>query len=160
MSTRKRCHNRNKSCLKTATRLFCYDWGWGIRIMAKLSHGVRRRVFTCALAYALAIQGFIFAFEIGSSAFAADGTASAGFELCTHNGASSTAPAVPVQGPLGNIHCVFCVAGAVFLNSPPPSPPPPRQLTFTYVGWPLAAVHLAAILVVESAWPRGPPVAA
>jgi hypothetical protein len=132
----------------------------GHRIMAKLSYGLRRRVFTCALAYALAIQGFIFALQIGSSAFAAEGPSSAGFELCVHDGASSTAPGVPPQGPLGNIHCVFCVAGAVFLNSPPPTQPPSRQLVFTHVAWRNAPVHLPAIFIVESAWPRGPPIAA
>ena len=128
--------------------------------MAKVSQGLRRRVFTCALAYALAVQGFIFALQIGSSAFAADGTAWAGFELCTHNGVSSTSPEAPVQSPLGNIHCVFCVAGAVFLNSPPPSPPPSRLLVFTDVDWSLPRLRLVAIPAVESAWPRGPPVAA
>lgn len=128
--------------------------------MARLSYRLRRRVFTCALAYALAVQGFIFALQIGSSAFAADGAAWAGFELCTHDGASSAAPAVPSQDPLGNIHCVFCVAGAVFLNSPPPSPPPSRLLVFTDVDWSLPRLRLVAIPVVESAWPRGPPVVA
>lgn len=142
------------------TRAYFAKLGMGHRIMAKLSHGFRRRVFTCALAYALAIQGFIFALQIGGSAFAADSTAWAGFELCTRNGVSSTPPSLPVQDPLGNIHCVFCIAGAFFLNSPPPSPPPSRELAFTHVGWRLAPVHLAAIFIVESAWPRGPPAAA
>jgi len=128
--------------------------------MAKLSHGVWRRVLTCGLAYALALQGFIFALDIGSSAFAADGTAWAGFELCTHGGAAPAGPDAPSQGPLGNVHCVFCVAGAVFLNCPPPCTLLCRKLVFTEAAWPLAATDLVAFFVVESAWPRGPPAAA
>jgi len=128
--------------------------------MAKFAHSGWRRVLAGVLAYALVLQGFIVAFDIGRPASAApNGVAWAGFELCSHN-ADSALPGVPAQGPIGNIHCVFCVAGAVFLNCLPPSTPQYSKATFTDAVWHLTTPRLATLVVTESAWPRGPPTAA
>ncbi len=112
------------------------------------------------LAYALAAQGFVFAFDIGGAANAAEtGTAWAGFELCSHSGTTSV-PGIPAQAPDGNVHCVFCVAGAVFLNCAPPGVIQSSKIVLSEAVWPLTVSQLIAIPIIESAWPRGPPAAA
>lgn len=117
-----------------------------------------RRLIAYALAYALALQGFIFALDIGNSTFAAaNGAAWAGFELCAHRGVAPTVPALPDQSPIGNVHCVFCVAGAAFLNSAPPMAPHYRKVQVAGALAALSAPHLVALASIESAWPRGPP---
>jgi len=128
--------------------------------MTRISQGAWRRVIAGALAYALALQSFIFALDIGSSAFAADGSAWAGFELCSHGNAGATPPGAPAQGPIGNVHCVFCVAGAVFVNCPPPCALQAGKVVLIDAVWPAAAPRLVALFINESAWPRGPPAAA
>ena len=118
-----------------------------------------RRVIAYALAYAFALQGFSLALEIGNSAFAAaNGVGWAGFALCAHGGDAPTVPGVPDQGPIGNVHCVFCIAGAAFLNSAPPAAPHYRKVPLVGTMTALSAQRLVALLAVESAWPRGPPV--
>jgi hypothetical protein len=125
-------------------------------IMATILQGHLRRIIVYALVYALS-QGVI---NVGSLAFGgANSTERTGFDLCTHSGAT-TAPAVPPQGPIGDVHCVFCPAGVVFLNCTPPCMLQCRKIVLTNADWLLAAPHLVAFFVVESAWPRGPPVAA
>lgn len=120
-----------------------------------------RRAIACALAYAFALQGFIFALDIGNAAFAAaNGVARAGFELCIHGGPAPKQSDVPTQSPTGNVHCILCMAGAVFLNSAPPAPPDYREALLSSAMAPLSVPHLVAVAVIESAWPRGPPAAA
>ncbi len=111
------------------------------------------------LAYTLATQGFIFAFDIGAANAAETGTAWAGFELCSHSGTTSV-PGIPAQAPDGNVHCVFCVAGAVFLNCAPPGVIQSSKIVLSAAVWPFTVSQFAAIPISESAWPRGPPVAA
>ncbi len=110
------------------------------------------------MAYAFALQGLVFALDIGSAAFAAkNGAASAGFELCTQGGSVAAAPRVPDRGPMGNVHCMFCVAGAVFLDSTPPPPPHYHEVLLAGAVTTLSAPHLVTLLINDSAWPRGPP---
>jgi hypothetical protein len=132
--------------------------------MARISHRAWRRAsqrtIAGVLAYALVLQSFIFALDIGGAANAAEtGTVWAGFELCAHGGTTSV-PGIPAQGPDGTIHCVFCVAGAVFLNCAPPGVVQSNKIVLSEAVWPLAASRFVAIPVIESAWPRGPPTAA
>ena len=111
-----------------------------------------------ALACAFALQGFIFALEVGNAAFAAtNGAAWAGFELCAHSGVAPTVPGMPDQGPIGNVHCMFCIAGAVFLSAAPLVAPKVRQVLLAYVMAGLPAGRLVPPKMSESAWPRGPP---
>ncbi|HTU33412.1 MAG TPA: hypothetical protein VMF66_06375 [Candidatus Acidoferrum sp.] len=117
-----------------------------------------RRLIAYALAYAFALQGLIFALDLGNSAFAAaNGAAWAGFELCSHSGVSPTAPGAPHQGPMGNVHCMFCVAGAVFLDSTPPAPPHYQKVALAGAMTAKATLRLVALLLIAGAWPRGPP---
>jgi hypothetical protein len=131
--------------------------------MAGDSHRAWRRVLAGVLAYALALQGFLFALDIGRPALAADdhadATAWAGFVLCTHGGGASS-PVAPAQTPVGDLHCPFCIAGAVFVDCAPPCPPLWNKIVLTNAVWPSAAPRLVALFVNESAWPRGPPLAA
>lgn len=118
-----------------------------------------RRLIACAMAYAFALQGFIFALDIGNSAFAAvNDTAWAGFELCVHSGAVPTVPGVPDQGPVGHAHCVYCIVGTVFLNATPAAAPNVHQVLLADGVTALAAGRLVPPNVSQSAWPRGPPV--
>lgn len=126
--------------------------------MAKPSHRLWRRVLGCVLAYALALQGFILVLDIGGPAYgAAPVSGFAGFELCHHGGA--TLPNEPAQAPIGG-HCPFCFVGAVFVDCPAPCAAHCHAMLFGVAVWPLTAPRLVAFTVNESAWPRGPPVAA
>ncbi len=128
--------------------------------MTRTSHNTWRRVIAGVLAYALAVQGLIFALDIGGAANAArTGAAWAGFELCAHDGTTNV-PGIPAQGPDGNVHCIFCVAGAVFLNCAPPGLVQSRAIVLRDAVWPRAGSQLVAVSRVASAWPRGPPAAA
>ncbi len=132
--------------------------------MARTAHTGWRRVFAGVLIYAFVLQSFIFALDITRPAFAAadgaNGATWAGFELCSHGGAGATVPGAPAQGPIGRIHCLFCIAGAVYVNSAPPCAAQYSNIVVTNVAWPLAAPRLVALRVKQSAWPRGPPGAA
>lgn len=132
--------------------------------MARQSQGASwRRVIACILAYALAAQGFIFALDIGRSAMAAADDASAkafaGLELCSHSG-GTTSPQTPSQGPIADLHCLFCLAGAVYVNCAPPCAPQWNKVVAADAAWLPAAAPLRVLAVHRSAWPRGPPAAA
>jgi len=127
--------------------------------MARIPHSSWRRVIAGVLAYALALQGFIFVLDIGRAAAAADGATVAGFALCTHSGAAS-APGEPTRAPIGALHCPFCFAGAVFVNCAAPCVPPSNKVILSHAVWPITAPRLVALSINESAWPRGPPAAA
>jgi hypothetical protein len=128
-------------------------------MMARATRGAWRRVFAVALVYALVLQGFLFAGGVAPAEIATDGAALAGFALCTHNGAGPAAPVTPAQDPVCT-HCIFCVAGAVYLTGALPSVLQSHKIVLSNVVWPLAAPRLSAFHVHESAWPRGPPTAA
>jgi hypothetical protein len=124
--------------------------------MTKLSHGVWRRALSCALAYALALQGFVFVLDSGGPAVAAPDPIFASFELCHHSGV--TLPNAPAPAPLGE-HCPFCLAGAVLVPCPACTPQHGKLLLGNAM-WPLARPRLIALFINKSAWPRGPPAAA
>ncbi len=133
-------------------------------MMPRASRTGWRRIIAGVLAYAVALQGFIFALDLGhpaaAAADAANAGAWAGFELCTHSGGGAGSPGVPAQVPVGDMHCPFCVAGAVFMNCAPPAALQYSTILLTDVVWPPTAPRLVALFLSESAWPRGPPVAA
>jgi len=117
-----------------------------------------RCVIAYAVAYAIALQGFFFALDIGNAAFAAKSSAGwAGFELCAEGGAAPKQPAPPVQGPMGRVNCMFCLSGAIFLNSAPPAPPIYHKVLLVRAVATPVAPRLVALASVGSAWPRGPP---
>jgi len=132
-----------------------------MRIYSHSAHGAWRRVLSCLLAYALALQGCIFAFDMSRSAIAASPDAvSVGYALCSHSGAGGAVPGAPAQSPVGDNLCLFCcIAGVTYLNSALPGAPP-HKVEFTSVAWPLMAPRLVALVVNAKAWPRGPPAAA
>lgn len=129
--------------------------------MARISHSAWRRVIAGVLAYALALQGFVFALDLERPAIGAANSATfAGFELCSHNGGSATLPGAPSQAPVGELHCLFCIAGAVYVNCAPPSAPIWNKIVLINAVWTSTTPRLIALFVNESAWPRGPPAAA
>jgi hypothetical protein len=136
-----------------------------MRIMRTNSHSTRgswQRILGCLLAYALALQGCIFAFDLSRSAIAgASDAVSVGYALCSHSGAGVALPDAPAQSPVGDSRCMFCcIAGAVYVNCAPPCAPQYSRAEFTNAVWPLVAPRLVALVVNAKAWPRGPPAAA
>jgi hypothetical protein len=136
--------------------------------MARQGHSTARnarwrRVVSCALAYALALLGFIIAENAGAAASVAvsgaDGWILAGFELCAH-GAAATLPDTPQQIPAGDDHCPFCISGLLCVNCAPPRAPHRAAVATIGAPWPLAASRLVTVFINKSAWPRGPPLAA
>ncbi len=128
------------------------------RIMRTILHKGWRRVLPCVILYALVLQGFLSAVAVGEPALgAADNAVWAGVELCVHGGDRATLPGAPEQAPTAGIHCLFCIAGAVYVNCAPPSAPRYSRSVLASLVRPLAAPRLVAFLVNESAWPRGPP---
>ena len=122
-------------------------------------HGGWRRVLSCALAYALALQGFIFALDASRPAVAAAPDAAwAGFELCSHGGAGAPLPDAP-KAPASDSHCVFCTAGVVYVNSAPAVAPHCSAVAVSSAAWIFIAPELIAFQVNRNAWPRGPPAA-
>ena len=121
-----------------------------------------RRIIACALAYALALQGFLFALNLGSSAAAAQQDAAAGhFQLCSHDGGGASAPGAPSQAPAGSTHCLFCICGStVYVSSAPPATPQYQSAVVASAMAYAAAPRLAGSLTNKNAWPRGPPVSA
>ena len=91
-----------------------------MRIYSHSAHGAWRRILSCLLAYALALQGCIFAFDMSRSAIAtAPDAGSAGYALCSHSG--TAVPDTPAQSPVGDSQCMLCcMAGAVYVNCAPP----------------------------------------
>jgi len=135
--------------------LFCRAGG---ARMQRFLHRGWRRVLACVILYALVLQGFLYAVAVGEPALgAADNAAWAGVELCVHGGHAATLPGAPAQAPTASIHCLFCIAGAVYVNCAPPAAPRYSRSVLVSLVRPLAAPRLVALLVNESAWPRGPP---
>jgi hypothetical protein len=129
--------------------------------MPRIACGLLRRVLVYALAYALVLQGL---FISRDSAWAAVGTAGdAGFSeftLCSHGGTGPTLPGTPTHGPAGDNNCIFCIVAAVYVDS---ATPPSTQVIGRVIAGtvtPFAAPVLFALLINQSAWPRGPPAAA
>jgi hypothetical protein len=133
-----------------------------MRIYSHSAHGAWRRILSCLLAYALALQGCIFAFDLSRSAIAAAPDAvSAGYALCSHSGAGAVVPDTPAQSPVGDSSCLYCcIAGAVYVDCAPPCAPQNSRVEFTVAVWTLVAPRLVAPVVNAKAWPRGPPAAA
>ena len=137
---------------------FCNGEG---RVMVRLSHSNWRRLLGCVLAYALVLQAFIFALDVGQSAIAAaQDPVWAGFELCSHSAGGSTRPDAPAHVPTGDAHCIFCIVGGVYVNCAPPGAPQFVKVMLSNAAWPHATPRLVALVVIESAWPRGPPASA
>ena len=133
-----------------------------MRIYSHSARGAWRRILSCLLAYALALQGCIFAFDMSRSAIAAAPEAvSVGYALCSHSGAGGAVPDTPAQSPVGDSRCLFCcMAGGAVVNCAPPCAPKSSRVELTIAVWPFVAPRLVAPVVNAKAWPRGPPAAA
>jgi len=115
-----------------------------------------RRVIAYGLAYALSLQGFVFAISsaspVGSSP---ENPTIVAFPLCVH-GETTTLPRAPTQAPLGDNHCPFCVAGAFYVSCASPCAGD-CDFTFVSTDWLSVAPHFIPRFVGGGAWPRGPP---
>jgi hypothetical protein len=115
-----------------------------------------RSIVAGVLAYALVLQGFLFAAAIGPVGDAS----STGFALCTHDGPAAAQPDAPQPVPASDQHCPFCLAGAFYVGSTPPAAASYDTVAFTKAAWLKPRQHLVAFFINESARPRGPPAAA
>jgi hypothetical protein len=117
-------------------------------------------IFACLLAYALVLQTFVFAATSGRPVpGSADDTPWAA-ELCSHHGDATGPAEAPPQGPAADQHCLYCIAGALYVDCAPLAAPQYRDGIFLDTVVPLKARRLVAPLNYASAWPRGPPAAA
>jgi hypothetical protein len=129
--------------------------------MRWIVHSAWRGILACLLAYALVLQGFIFAATAGRPApGSADGTPWAAGELCTHHGDAASPAQAPRQRSAADEHCLFCIAGALYVDCAPLSAPQYLNGLLLDAVAPLKAPRLAALRINKSAWPRGPPLAA
>jgi Protein of unknown function (DUF2946) len=120
-------------------------------------HRDRRGIFACLLAYALVLQSFIFAVTAGRAMpGSADDTPWAA-ELCSHHGDATGAAGAPSQPPAGDKHCLFCIAGALYVACAPLTTPQYLKKVLGEAIAPLKAPPAVALLINENAWPRGPP---
>jgi len=114
----------------------------------------------CVLACALVLQGLAFALVSAEPPPDAAVPWWASSELCIHSANGTSVPAKSGERSAADAHCLFCIPGAIYVDSAPPAAP---QLLGSVVAGkvtPLAAPRLLAALVNQSAWPRGPPAAA
>jgi hypothetical protein len=117
------------------------------------SGGSWRRFTACVLVFALVLQGI--AFALAGARLAADpAPTTAGFELCRHDGGLS--PAGAPESPGGDSHCIFCLAGATYVDAPAAASEF-HTITFAVLSWPFDAWRLPAATVNASARSRGPP---
>lgn len=118
---------------------------------------IGRRLVSCLVAYAFALQMVLFAFAAPAVAgFSADQDALAA-GLCLHD---QSAPLAPAQKSGGDEHCKFCPAGGHPIFA---APAPPHHTIIRVVE--AAALPPTAALAPPSrahvsAQPRGPPPAA
>jgi hypothetical protein len=80
--------------------------------------------------------------------------------LCLHDGGVAPPTGPSDQGPAANSHCPFCIACSVYVNCAPPPSPQYAMIVFAGAMTPASASRLLALVVIDSAWPRGPPAAA
>jgi hypothetical protein len=107
------------------------------------------------------LQSFLYlATGCGAGLQAADGASFAQSLLCVHHGGASAPPGSSDQGPAADSHCPFCIACSVYVNSAPPPSPQYVMAVFAGAMTPASASSLLALVVIGSAWPRGPPDAA
>ena len=139
-------------------RLILYWGNTGAQPMAEILQRSVRRVIACGLAYALALQGFAFAIaSAGPAVASAQNPTFIAFPLCSH-GRTTTLPGAPSQAPLGDNHCPFCIAGAVYVNCASPYVSDCNS-AFLSTTWLPVAPQIIALFVRGGAWPRGPPAA-
>jgi hypothetical protein len=122
--------------------------------MVKSPRNGWQRLAACVLVLALVLQAI--AFTLAGVHLAADPTgATAGFELCRHDGGDGGAP----KSPAGDSRCMFCLTGATYLDAPAPASKC-HTMTFAVLAWSPSAWLMPAATVNASARPRGPPLAA
>jgi hypothetical protein len=128
--------------------------------MRWIAHRGWSGILACLLAYALVLQSFVFAATSGRPVpGSADDTPWAG-ELCSHHGDATGPAEVPPQGPAVDEHCLYCIAGALYVDCAPLAAPQYRNGNFLDTVVALKARRLVALFNYASAWPRGPPAAA
>jgi hypothetical protein len=112
------------------------------------------------LTYALVLQGLAFALAPAEPARDAEDLSWASAELCIHSTNGTSVPGKPGERSAADAHCLFCIPGAVYVDSTPPAAPQLLGSVLAEKVATLTAPRLLALLVHQSAWPRGPPAAA
>jgi hypothetical protein len=118
--------------------------------------GSWRRFTACLLVFALVLQGIAFTLA-GARLAAGPAATTAGFELCRHDG--GTAGGGAPESPGADSHCIFCLAGATYLDAPAAASEF-HTITFAVLSWSFSAWRLPAATVNAGARSRGPPLLA
>jgi hypothetical protein len=126
--------------------------------MAKSPENGWRQLTACVLVFALILQGVAFTLAGARLAAADPADTAAGFELCRHDG--GTAGGGAPESPGADSHCIFCLAGATYLDAPAAAASEFHTITFAVLSWSFSAWRLPAATVNASARPRGPPLIA
>jgi hypothetical protein len=125
--------------------------------MVKRARSGWQRLTACVLVFALILQGVAFTLA-GARLAAADPTdTAAGFELCRHDGGSAGGGAP--ENPGGDSHCIFCLAGATYIDAPAAASES-HTIMFAVLSWSFNAWRLPAATVNAGARSRGPPLIA
>jgi hypothetical protein len=130
-----------------------------VRLLTKVRTGpLWRQLLSCALAYALVLQGILFALGGAQLAAAASAEAAPSIEICLHDPAD--AAGLPDSHADSKAHCPFCLTAAHQAIATPCgcSAPIIRSPSATML-WP-ASVGTATSTRFLSHPPRGPPLGA
>ena len=130
--------------------------------MVRLLTGIRtgplwRQLLSCAFAYALVVQGILFALG-GAQLAAASADAAPSIEICLHDPADTAG--LPVGHADGTVHCPFCLAAAhQAIASPCECSEAIIRTASIAMLWP-ASVGVTTSTRFLSHRPRGPPLGA
>jgi hypothetical protein len=116
-----------------------------------------RRLVSCLVAYAFALQMVLFAFAAPAAAGLTADEAALAASVCTHD---KSAPFGPAQNSGGEEHCKFCPAGGHSIFAAPTPPHHAIVRAAEAAALPSTGALAPPSRAHASAQPRGPPLAA
>jgi hypothetical protein len=116
-----------------------------------------RRLVSCLVAYAFALQAVLFAFAVPAVAGLAPDRDTLSAALCLHD---KNAPLAPANNSSGDEHCKFCPLGGHHVFTTPAMAPHAVVRTAERASRPAGDLSAPRARTHVSAQPRGPPLAA
>ena len=128
-----------------------------VRLQTRIRTGpLWRQLLSCALIYALVLQGIVFALG-GVQLAAASADPAPAIEICLHDPADGAG--LPDGGADSKVHCPFCLAAAHQAIATPGESSEPIRTDGATMEWP-ACPAAATSARFSSHRPRGPPLGA
>jgi hypothetical protein len=115
---------------------------------------IGRRLVSCLVAYAFALQMVLFAFAAPAAAGLTADEAALAASVCTHD---KSAPFGPAQNSGGEEHCKFCPAGGHSIFATPTPPHHAIVRAAEAAALPSTGALAPPSRAHASAQPRGPP---